>query len=111
MRKPLWLIVAALLAVAVTSSTAVAAVNVKSLPTATFSGATVNRTGGNFSGPANIEAFANLTATGVATYTCTDPQGQACPGQSPVDATPGASGPVGLGNSEHNGRGTITNIS
>jgi len=111
MRKPLWLIVAALLAAAVTSSTAVAAVNVKSLPTATFSGATVNLTGGNFSGLGNIEAFANLTVTGVATYTCTNPQGHASPGQNPVDANPGASGPVGLGNSDHNGRGTITNIS
>jgi hypothetical protein len=101
---------ASLLAVAVTSSAALAAVNVKSLPTATFSGPSVTLTGGNFSGLGNTEAFANLSVTGIATYTCTNPQGHASPGQNPVDANPGTSGPVGLGNSDHNGRGTITNI-
>ncbi len=110
MRKSLWLIVAAVVAFAATSAIAVAAVTVKSLPTATFSGASVNLTGGNFSGLGNIEAVANLTVTGVATYTCTNPQGHASPGQNPVPAQPGSSGPVGLGNSDHNGRGTITNI-
>jgi len=50
MRKFFWLIAAAFAAVAVTSSIALAAVNVKSLPTATFSGASVTLTGGNFSG-------------------------------------------------------------
>jgi hypothetical protein len=110
MRKFFWLIAAALAAVAVTSSIALAAVNVKSLPTATFSGDHVTLTGGNFSGLGNVEAFATLTVTGTATYTCLNPQGHASPGQNPVAAQPGSTGPVGLGNSDHNGRGTISNM-
>lgn len=110
MKKSLSVIVAALFAVAVASSIALAAINVKSLPTATFSGASVTLTGGNFSGLGNTPAFANLTVTGSATYTCTNPQGHASPGQNPVPAQSGSSGPVNLGNSDHNGRGTITNI-
>src|SRR5256714_13686902 len=110
MRMSLWLTGAALLAGAATSSVALAAVNVKSEPTASFSGASVTLTGGEFSGLGNIEAQAELTVTGSATYTCTNPQGHASPGQNPVPAQPGSSGPVGLGNSEHNGRGTISNI-
>ena len=109
-RKSLWLTGAALLAVAATSSIALAAVNVKSEPTASFSGASVTVTGGNFSGLGSTPAIANLTVTGEATYTCTNPQGHASPGQNPVPAQPGSSGPVGLGNSEHNGRGTISSI-
>ena len=109
-RKSLWLTGAALLAVAATSSVALAAVNVKSEPTASFSGASVTLTGGEFSGLGNTEAEAELTATGSATYTCTNPQGHASPGQNPVPAQPGSSGPVGLGNSDHNGRGTITSL-
>jgi hypothetical protein len=57
-----------------------------------------------------VEAFATLTVTGTATYTCLNPQGHASPGQNPVAAQPGSTGPVGLGNSDHNGRGTISNM-
>ena len=110
MRTLLWLSGAALLAGAVMASLAVAAVNVKSEPTASFSGATVTLTGGEFSGLGSVEAIANLTATGEATYTCTNPQGHASPGQNPVEAEEGSSGPFNLGNSEHNGRGTISSI-
>jgi hypothetical protein len=107
MKKSLGLLVSALFAVAVMSSSAMAAVNVKSLPTATFSGASVTLTGGNFSGLGNVPAIAHLTATGTVTYDCANPQGHLSPGQNPVPAQPGTT-EAGLGNSDHNGRGTIT---
>jgi len=110
MRKALWLIGAALLAAVGTSSAALAAVNVKALPTASFSEASVTVTGGEFSGLGSTEAIAHLTVTGVATYQCENPTGKVVPGQNPIEATPGVSPGVGLGNSTHNGRGTITSI-
>jgi hypothetical protein len=87
-----------------------AAVNVKVLPTASFSGAKATVTDGEFSGLGSTEAIARLTVTGVATYQCENPTGKVVPGQNPVEAQPGESGPVGLGNSEHNGRGTISTL-
>jgi hypothetical protein len=113
MHKPLRLSIlaaAALIAVAVTASTALAAVNVKKLPVADFDGASVTLSGGNFSGLGNIPAIGNLTATGTATYRCLNPQGNPSPGQQQVPAQEGNSGPVDLGNSDHNGRGTVENI-
>ena len=105
-----WLGIAVVVFVVGTATAAQAAVTVKSLPTASFSGASVTLTGGNFSGLGNVPAIANVTVTGSATYTCTNPQGHASPGQNPVPAQPGSSGPFNLGNSDHNGRGTITSI-
>jgi hypothetical protein len=104
------IVVAGLVAAAAMTTTALAAVTVKSLPTASFSGASVTLTGGNFSGLGSVPAIANLTATGEATYTCANKGGNAAPGQNPVPANPGSSGPFNLGNSDHNGRGTITSI-
>jgi hypothetical protein len=83
---------------------------VKSFPTASFSGDTVTLTGGNFSGLGSVPAIAEFQATaGVATYTCTNPQGHASPGQNPVPAQPGLAS-ADLGNADHNGRGTIDNL-
>jgi hypothetical protein len=112
MRKHLWLVVAAaLLVVAITASTAQAAVNVKTEPRITFSGATATLTAGNFSGLGNVPASAELTVTGEATFFCTNPSGSnQPPGQNPVPAESGSSGPVDLGNSDHNGRGTVAGI-
>jgi hypothetical protein len=112
MKKPLGLIVVAVTVAAMTSSIALAAVNVKSYPTASFSGDTVTLTGGNFSGLGSVPADAEFQATaGVATYTCTNPQGKASPGQNPVPAQPGPVSILDLGNADHNGRGTISNLS
>jgi hypothetical protein len=112
MKKFRWVTAVALLAGAVTASVALAAVNVKSFPTASFSGDTVTLTGGNFSGLGSVPAIAEFQATaGVATYTCTNPQGHASPGQNPVPAQPGPVGTQDLGNADHNGRGTISNLS
>jgi hypothetical protein len=112
MKKVLMVIGGAFAALLVTSSVALAAVNVKSFPTASFSGATVTLTGGNFSGLGSVPAIAEFQATaGTATYTCTNPQGHASPGQNPVPAQPGPTSTVDLGNADHNGRGTISNLS
>jgi hypothetical protein len=112
MKKVLMVIGGAFAALLVTSSVALAAVNVKSFPTASFSGATVTLTGGNFSGLGSVPAIAEFQATaGTATYTCTNPQGHASPGQNPVPAQPGPVSTVDLGNADHNGRGTISNLS
>lgn len=108
--RPLAWLTIATIAVVLLSTASMAAVNVKREPRASFSGATVTVSGGNFSGLGNDPAFANLTVTGYATYICRNPQGHPSPGQNPVPAEPGSSGPVNLGNSEHNGRGTITTI-
>jgi hypothetical protein len=112
MRKSLWLIVTAIVAVAVTSTAALAAVNVKTFPTATFSGASVTLTDGNFSGLGSTPAVGELTVTGVANYQCRNngASENVVPGQNPVDAAPGSSGPVDLGNADHNGRGTVNGV-
>ena len=109
MRKSLWLILPAVLAVAVTSSVALAAVNVKTEPTATFSGASVTLTNGNFSGLGSVPAIGELTVTGEANYQCRNngASQNVVPGQNPVAAAPGSSGPIDLGNADHNGRGTV----
>ena len=113
MHKPLRLsILTAALAVSallVMASAASAAVNVKRLPTATFNGASVTLTGGNFSGLGSVPATGNLTVTGEANYQCRNngASENVVPGQNPVDAQPGSSGPIDLGNADHNGRGTV----
>lgn len=107
MRRSTSAFLAALTVLALTAGLALGAVNNKAgLPTATFSGDTVSVTGGDFSGLGNTPAFATLTVTGEATYICTNPQGHESPGQNPVDAEEGSSGPVELQTTK-NGRATI----
>jgi hypothetical protein len=107
-KKSLWAVATPLFVVA-TVSIAMAAVNVKSLPTATFSGASVTLTGGNFSGLGSVPAVATLTVSGSVTYSCANPQGHLSPGQNPVPAQPGIAS-LDLGNADHNGRGTISTL-
>jgi hypothetical protein len=112
MRKSLRLMVAALVAFAISSSIALAAVNVKSFPVATFgdpNAASVTLRGGNFSGLGSVPAEATLTVQGSVTFDCSNPQGHLSPGQNPVPAQPGTAN-QDLGNADHNGRGTIDNL-
>ncbi|EWT00087.1 hypothetical protein N865_18015 [Intrasporangium oryzae NRRL B-24470] len=102
-------IVAAVAAVALGTSTAFAAVTVKSPPTIVFNEASATVSGGNFSGLGNIPLYGTLTVTGVANYTCYNPQGHPSPGQNPVQAGSGTSGPVLLPTSK-NGRATVPDI-
>jgi hypothetical protein len=104
------ILVVAFVAAAVITATAVAAVTVKQLPTISFSGASATVSGGNFSGLGNIDAIGTLTVGGIANYTCTNPQGHASPGQNPVEAGTGTSGPVAI-HAEKNGRATVPDIS
>src|SRR2546421_59941 len=95
MRKSLRLMVSALVAFAITSSIALAAVNVKSYPVATFGdpdAASVTLRGGNFSGLGSVPANATLTVQGSVRYDCANPQGHLSPGQNPVAAQPGQTG-------------------
>jgi hypothetical protein len=102
------IVVAVLIAAAAITATALAAVNVKTYPSATFGvpdAASVTLSSGNFSGLGNTPAFATLTAFGQATYQCSNNEGHVVPGQNPVAAQSGSTSPVGLGNADHNGRG------
>lgn len=102
-------IVAALAALTLGTATAFAAVTVKTQPTASFSGASVTVSGGNFSGLGNIPAFGQVTATGQANYDCMNPSGKLVPGQNPVAAQSGTSPLVQLA-TDKNGRATVPPI-
>jgi hypothetical protein len=106
------IIVIALLAVGITASTALAALNFKSGPTVTFSSndpATAIATAtANISGLGNVPATATLVETGTAIYQCTNKgnpsnivQGQ---NPQPAKSVPGVQD---LGNSDHNGRANL----
>ena len=103
------ILVAVLVGAVVMTSTALAAVTVKQLPTISFNGASATVSGGNFSGLGNTDAIGTLTVSGIATYTCTNPQGHASPGQNPVQAGQGSSGPVAI-HADKNGRATVPDI-
>jgi hypothetical protein len=102
-------ILACLAAIVLGATSASAAVTVKSEPVASFSGASVTVSGGNFSGLGNIPAFGQVTATGEANYNCKNPSGKIVPGQNPVEAQAGTSPLVQLA-TDKNGRATIPPI-
>jgi hypothetical protein len=102
-------IVACIAAVGLETTSAFAAVTVKSPPTIAFSGASATVSGGSFSGLGNIPVYGTLTVSGVATYNCYHPSGNFVPGQNPVQAQSGTSGPVLLP-SDHNGWATVPDI-
>ena len=105
MRRALLSAVATLGAVAVMTQTALAAVTFHAGPTVTFNGSTATASA-NVSGLGNVPAFAQLTVNGVAQYLCSNKGGNEAPGQNPLPAS-GASPVQNLGNSDHNGRGTV----
>ena len=105
-------ILMAVLVAAVVTGAALAAVNVKSYPVITFgdpNAASATLRGGNFSGLGSVPAVATLTVTGTVKYDCANPQGHLSPGQNPVPAQPGTAN-QDLGNADHNGRGTINDL-
>jgi hypothetical protein len=106
------IIMTVLVSVFVLTGTALAAVNVKRFPVATFGdpdAASVTLRGGNFSGLGSVPAIATLKVTGTVSYDCANPQGHLSPGQNPVPAQPGTAS-QDLGNADHNGRGTINDL-
>jgi hypothetical protein len=96
----------ALVAVALMSGTAFAALTFHSGPTVTFDGASATATF-NVSGLGNDPATAEVQVSGTAQYTCTNKGGNAAPGQNPQPAT-GSSGEVALNSSQKNGRDSVS---
>src|ERR1043165_6328405 len=103
MRRRIFLLLGALVMVAGTAWLALAAVNWKSGPTASFSGDHTSFTiTGEATGLGNTPAIAHVTVNGTVRYTCQNQGGNQAPGQNPVPAT--STVDQNLGNSDHNGR-------
>ena len=96
---------ASLMILALSASAVFAAVTWKSGPTVTFNGTSSVTATGDISGLGNQPAIATLEVEGTVTYTCRNKGGAEAPGQNPVPAT--GTGSQDLGNSDHNGRGTL----
>jgi hypothetical protein len=105
MRRKISIFLTVVSVLALTAALATAAVNWKSGPTVSFTGATSATATGEATGLGNTPAIATLTVNGSVTYTCRNKGGAAAPGQNPVPAS--GTGSQDLGNSDHNGRGVL----
>jgi len=105
MRRFLTSLGAGIAVLAFSASLVFAAVSWKSGPTVTFNGTSSVTVTGDISGLGNQPAVATVTVNGTVTYTCQNKGGAEAPGQNPVPAT--GTGSQDLGNSNHNGRGTL----
>ncbi|GAA5160705.1 hypothetical protein [Ornithinimicrobium tianjinense] len=105
------LLLAGVAAVSLAAAPALAEVNVKSEPVIAFAGESATIQGGNFSGLGNIPVYGVLVVSGVANYDCHNlgNPDNIVPGQNPVQAGAGTSGPVLLPTSK-NGRATVPPI-
>lgn len=109
-RAASWL-VGGIAAMSLSVAPAMGAVNIKSEPEITFDGDSATISGGNFSGLGNEPLYGTLEVEGVAYYECHNNGNpdNIVPGQNPVDAQVGTSGPVELPTTK-NGRATVPDI-
>ena len=105
MRRTISTAAATLFVLAISASAVFSATTWKSGPTVTFNGTSSVTATGDVSGLGNQPAVATLEVHGTVTYTCRNKGGAEAPGQNPVPAT--GTGSQDLGNSDHNGRGTL----
>jgi hypothetical protein len=105
MRKLQYSLAAAVVVLAFTAVSVLAAVTWHSGPTVTFNGTSSVSASGDGSGFGNQPAVATLTVNATVRYTCVNKGGNESPGQNPVPET--SSGSADLGNADHNGRGVF----
>ena len=93
MRRALTVFLAALALLAITTSTALAAITFHSGPTLTWNADGSATATGDLSGLGNQPATATLVITSFATYTCQNNGGNTAPGQNSVEVfgSPGRS--------------------
>lgn len=101
-RRLLLVLIAGLAAVLLTTTSASAAVNFRSGPTATDQGTRLQVTG-NLSGLGSSPVTVTVTAIGTATVTCTNPAGNVAPGQDTTTTTTGTQSDIPV----KNGRATF----
>jgi hypothetical protein len=108
MRRIATLMAAVGMALALSTTVALAAVTWHSGPTFTQNGSGASSTftaTGDGSGFGNQPAVATIVLSGTVRYTCVNKGGNAAAGQNPVPAS--TTGSQDLGNADHNGRGVL----